>query len=127
MAKGYNDPCPSGWKVPSQAQLANIFNREIISGIPDLATANIWTWTTNGYKVGNALFLPTTGMRQFISASLDSESVNTAGYYWNSTKSSTNSIYSLSITCFNLNNTSGVYTSVNASRANGYSVRCIAE
>ncbi len=79
MERGYNDPCPTGWKVPSQKQWQSIF--AFASGAPATATQNTWTWS-NGYKVGDALYLPVTGFRISNGGNL---SYTDWGAYWSST------------------------------------------
>ncbi len=116
QAKAANDPCPAGWKVPSQAQWQSIFKASG-SGAPSTATANTWTWST-GYQVGDALYLPAAGYRNSSNASLSS--IGSYGYYWSSTVNSTNSYY--------LSFLSGtVNPARNDGRAGGFSVRCVAE
>jgi uncharacterized protein (TIGR02145 family) len=71
-AKTSNDPCPAGWRVPSQAQWESILNGN--SGHIGLAndgtpyttsSGNVVVWkkttTTTGIQIGNYLFLPAAG------------------------------------------------------------------
>jgi uncharacterized protein (TIGR02145 family) len=78
------DPCPAGWRVPSQAQWGSIFNVGTTSSAPGTATANTWTWngatTTRGYGVGFGLFLPAAG--QLGDASGNIISAGESGRYW---------------------------------------------
>ena len=119
--KANNDPCPPGWKVPSQKQWASIFKGEV-SGA---ASANAWTWTTtsnngSGYKVGQALFLPASGWRDHTGG----QQANAGIYamYWSSTTagSNTNS-YNVSFRSTSINTKYSYY------RALGASVRCVSE
>jgi len=77
--KAAGDPCPPGWKVPSRDQWAAVIQ------------ANNWVWTSNGRKVGDALFLPTAGTRSARPGTKitgDPESVwpnHPWAYYWSST------------------------------------------
>lgn len=115
--KAANDPCPTGWKVPSQAQWQSIFKASG-TGAPSAATANTWTWTSSGYKVGDALFLPAAGYRNVTSGG--AVSVGSLGYYWSSTADGTNS--------YNLNFYNGyVLPAYNYYRGSGFSVRCVQE
>jgi len=123
-AKTANDPCPTGYRVPTQAEWSSIFaggtGAGTISGASTLATANTWTWTGNGYKVGSALFLPAAGYRNSTTGAL--RSVGTTGYYWSSTPTSTYSYYLL----FDSGTVSPGHGDANL-RAYGFSVRCVAE
>ena len=117
-SKTANDPCPSGFRVPTQAQWGGLFRNGTPSGAPNTATRNTWTWTGNGFTVGANLFLPAAGTRYVSDASLNS--VGTNGYYWSSTVSGTFAYY--------LNFTSGnVYPGSILNRGLGSSVRCISE
>ncbi|MDH6311142.1 hypothetical protein M2451_003989 [Dysgonomonas sp. PFB1-18] len=67
--KGPNDPCPSGWKIPSASQIRSLFTLDnISSNEPAKATSNKWTKvgtielnSVSGYRVGSALFFPNSG------------------------------------------------------------------
>jgi len=122
-----NNPCPSGWRVPTQAEWGSIFQGGITSSAPGNATANTWTWNgsnTHGYLIkpsGSSeptLFLPATGLR--VNSSGQLLDMNAAGYYWTSMAYNTNS--------YNLYFTSTlVGTGYYNTRAYGFSIRCIAE
>ena len=118
MPKAANDPCPAGWKVPSQKQWQSIF-KSSGNGAPGTATANTWTWTGNGYKVGDALYLPAGGYRYSSDASL--LNVGGYGYYWSST------VYDGTYSYFLGFLSSAVNPAYNGSRAYGRSVRCVSE
>lgn len=118
--KADNDPCPEGWKIPSQSQWASIYQGGTIKGSPSAATANTWSWVNQrGYQVGTSLFLPASGIRRGESAKLND--VGIYGFYWSSTTTGTIS-YGLALTEgtirpeYNLTN-----------RADGMAVRCVAE
>jgi uncharacterized protein (TIGR02145 family) len=119
-AKGLNDPCPDGFKVPSQAQWGGLFINGLTSGAPNTATANLWTWTGNGYTVGRSLYLPAAGSRGWNGGAYFS--VDARGNYWSSTVNGTNAYY---LTFINGSVEPGKISNPNI--GNGNSVRCISE
>ncbi len=123
-AKAANDPCPAGFKVPSQAQWGSIFAGGVTQGAPSAATANVWTWTGNGYTVGSALYLPAAGCRNYdiTSGNVILSDVGTYGYYWSSTVNSASAYY----LTFNNGFVAPGY-GITGIRGYGVSVRCISE
>jgi uncharacterized protein (TIGR02145 family) len=98
---GVNNPCPSGYCLPTEAEL----NAERLS------------WTSNDRQgaFASTLKLPVAGNRSHSSGSLGN--VGTNGYYWGSTVNGVNSQY---LVFYNSNALMNDYY-----RANGFSVRCI--
>lgn len=115
--KAPNDPCPAGWKIPSISQWRSIFRESTINAGPASATANTWTWTGNGFKVGNSLYLPAAGYRDRDATFF---APGTTGLYWSSTKG-TVAGYG---TSFNITSAT-IYPGVGNYRSRGFSVRCI--
>lgn len=117
-AKATNDPCPTGFKVPSQTQWGGLFRGGATSGAPGTATINTWTWTGNGYTIGSNLYLPAAGYRDVTNATVSN--TGTLGFYWSSNVNAANarSIYF---------DSSIVNPGANNIRGNGYSIRCISE
>jgi uncharacterized protein (TIGR02145 family) len=105
----YNDPCPQGWRVPTQAEFIAL-------------GSSIWT-IQNGVRgrlYGTApyqIFLPAAGFRNRIGAL---NSIGTDGFYWSSTPMSGENARSLWF--------SSGYSDVGHNyRVYGFSVRCVAE
>ena len=108
-----NDPCPPGWRVPTQAELQRLHN-----------AGSIWT-TRNGVYgrlfgiAPNQIFLPAAG-RRYVGGTL-SFSGGAHGYYWSSSPGTrTANAMRLQIQRGN----SHVYHN---DRAGGLSVRCVVE
>ena len=108
-----NDPCPQGWRVPTEAELRSLNN-----------APSIWTEQdgVNGVLFGtapNQIFLPIAGIRGTHGA-LDTP--GKLGYYWSSSSHSTarNASWSLRLQ-------QGHISVTRAPRAGGFSVRCVAE
>jgi uncharacterized protein (TIGR02145 family) len=117
-----NNPCPSGWRLPTQAEWAQIVSN------------NTWVWRLNedgttpptpGYEIkpGGAgkptsFFLPAAGLR---GPNGGVQNLTGAyGYYWSSTVNGTSSYY-LNFSSVNIN------PAATYDRSIGFSVRCVSE
>ncbi|MCF8331583.1 MAG: hypothetical protein K9H84_03945 [Bacteroidales bacterium] len=98
---GTNNPCPNGYRVPTEAELD--------------AERQSWSHNDAAGAIASPLKLPVAGDRYYSSGSLFN--VGSIGYYWSSTVGGSYA-YDLSFGSGN----AGMYSS---NRAHGYSVRCI--
>jgi uncharacterized protein (TIGR02145 family) len=134
--KAANDPCPGGWKVPSQAQWASLYRGGAIGGTPGEAQANRWTWVGTpfagangavwgGYMVGDALYLPAAGYRIYHTGAINY--TGRIGYYWTSTPRSegTEHCYFLHIQDIRVNPAPAYDFNNPQRRGAGHSVRCV--
>lgn len=119
VPKSANDPCPAGYKVPSILQWGSIFRGGATSSAVNVstATANTWTLISNGFKVGDNLYLPRAGDRDGAGVVAD---VGTVAKYWTTSPSGANHLM-----LFISNST--IYLTTGGVNRLGYSVRCVAE
>lgn len=119
--KTSNDPCPSGFRVPTRTQLQGLadYNEEVIVG----------TWTTSstnysaGIMFGTELLLPTAGSRTPDTGVLSGRGAES--YYWSSSMGP-QSLSSYYLSIYNNGNTISTNSFLN-NRNYGMSVRCIKE
>ena len=106
-----NDPCPVGWRMPTDAELESLEN-----------AGSIWIMQNDVYGrlFGTApyqLFLPAAGLRNASNGTRDN--ANSSGHYWSSTAGGAARAMGLGF----CSGTSGVN---HRSRPEGLSVRCVA-
>ena len=121
-ARGPNDPCPVGYRVPSSAEWVAVHtnNANSLTGA---------TWSTGATEFGNALqygpdangkymTLPAAGYRSSASGALVNR--GGSGFYWSSTEIGINAYFLIFGSSF-------VIPANFDNRTIGFSVRCIAE
>jgi uncharacterized protein (TIGR02145 family) len=112
------NPCPAGWRVPTQAEWVNVIASNTLTYTGE------WTGNrtdfTSGLKIGDALFLPAAGLRNYSGGELGNR--GSFGYYWSSNAHSTSGNY---LSFYNGYAYAGTYGY--AKRSFGYSIRCVAE
>ncbi len=115
-SKTVNDPCPSGYRVPTRSQWQQVLDNNVASRVGNWQSGNNPTNYSSGILLGGGLFLPATGVRNFSNGSLSNRGFY--GYYWSSTSGSgSNASY------FTFSYNASSITSYN--RTEGLSVRCI--
>ena len=119
-SKTANDPCPEGWRVPTNFEWSNVIYN------------NTWehsgTTNTKGYTITipgettPSLFLPAMGLRGTAGSINNS---GTHGYYWTSTPNTISiTAYSYSLA---FSNQGPSLSSNNTPRGMGLAVRCVSE
>ncbi|NDW10856.1 hypothetical protein D0T56_14490 [Dysgonomonas sp. 520] len=120
----------TAWRLPSQDEWGSIYKSGTISGSPETATANTWSWYggtatpitgIRGYEIKPdgttaTLFLPTSGLRNHSDGLLYTQ--GTDGFYWSSSISSTSAYYLYF-------DNSNIIPANSHDRANGFAVRCV--
>lgn len=119
-----NDPCPTGYRVPTSAEWTNVNSNNTVSrtGLPwsDGATSYGAALHYGPNATTKTLTLSAAGFRTIITNNGTLVDRGNAGYYWSSSENGTNA--------FNLYlNTFTVLPALPINRTYGFSLRCIAE
>jgi uncharacterized protein (TIGR02145 family) len=116
-----NDPCPTGYRVPTKAQWDAVANA---SYNPQNTVGNWFSSSTNysaGRFFGSALMLPAAGTRDDAGGALFSR--GSSGLFWSSTENGAAGAWYLDFG----NNFAGVFILASSNRRGGLSVRCASE
>lgn len=116
-----NNPCPSGFRVPTREQWNAIANSQLN---PGTSIGTNWTDNatnyTSGRLFGTNLYLPAAGWRDFVSGNLLERGFT--GNYWASTQ-----IISVNEVAYAIILSQSSASTTSFGRGNGLSVRCIEE
>jgi uncharacterized protein (TIGR02145 family) len=115
-SKTANDPCPTGYRVPTKAQWDGVVANNTKTNVGSFS--NSATNYGAGKKFGDQLMLPAAGCRDGNNGALIYRGYY--GFYWSSTEYDSNYAWYLGFDSSN----AGTYHSY---RTNGISVRCVAE
>ena len=115
-SKTANDPCPSGYRVPTKAQWEGVFANNIQTNEGSFSSSA--TNYSAGKKFGDQLMLPVAGNRRRTNGALLGR--GEFGYYWSSTEAN-------SADAWSMNFNSDLTDMYGSDRTNGRSVRCVAD
>jgi uncharacterized protein (TIGR02145 family) len=115
-SKTPNDPCPTGYRVPTEAQWVGVVANNTITSVGSFTSSA--TNYESGKKFGDQLMLPAAGLRGQNDGAMSNR--GSFGIYWSSTRLS-------SASAFYLRLNSSITDVLGSGRRSGYSVRCVAE
>ena len=115
--KTNNDPCPTGFRVPTRSQWEGVINNNVVSNVGSSWTSSNTNYTT-GKRFGDLLFLPAAGSRASGDGALPGRGAT--GIYWSSSEDGASRTWFLILP-------SDMAFTYWSSRTNGFSIRCIAE
>ena len=110
------DPCPTGWRVPTYAELVELYRNRSSWTENDLGQGGYWFSGPSSYSSEAAqVFFPAAGYRRYDNGSAGSRGYS--GLYWSSRPNNYNA--------YGLYFYSGYAYMLNYNRALGFSVRCV--
>ncbi|CAA7197409.1 fibrobacter succinogenes major paralogous domain-containing protein [Chryseobacterium potabilaquae] len=118
-SKTSNDPCPAGFKVPTQVQWQALTGCASVSTVGNFANDGNFTSAFVFSSGTNSLTLPYTGKRDYLTGSMTNR--GGSGWYWSSTEINNDRAFLLLFVGNSFNPTH------NELRTAGQSIRCIAE
>lgn len=118
-SKTANDPCPAGYRVPTEAQWQAVISNNNVERVGSWNNDGNYTTALYFRNPSNVrtLMLPAAGYRFYTDGTLFYR--GSIGYYWSSSGATSNAYFLFFI--------SSSVTVYNGSRTLGFSVRCVAE
>ncbi len=113
------DPCPTGWRVPTAAELKDLSENRSEWTSKDSQNGYWFSGKTLYSDSTSRVFLPAAGTRYFKNGNFDGR--NSSGYYWSSSQNEDASVKEAK----DLFIVSEMISLSTDHRANGYSVRCV--
>ena len=123
-----NDPCPSGWRVPTNAEMTALVNSGstwVTAGTRGSAVNGRFFGTNNGTpaqctlpdNMNDCIFLPANGGRGSTNGAHNED--GSGGYYWSATQYNASNGYRLEF------KSASISSSANYSKADGDNIRCV--